>query len=217
MLTDTMPEKDIATIANRLQVPLIISDILNDEGALTDDVYLGLHEILSDDQPDSALLSIALSAYAMANKFTSHAGTFNILKMECERIITEYGMMWLRNAQSRELDDNMIFDTLVHIPEDLECLAELLEYVQVTLRDHDPIAANLCEILITQASAQTMIAETFLETLDIDMDSEDEAPWNMDGNLYEGEDIDMGALVAEQQTAQPFYTDNVIPFPGTRN
>lgn len=209
MLSDYLPEQDIAKIANRLQVPIIIGDILSGEGALTDDVAYGLHEILSDDQPDSALLSIALSAYSIAGTFKGHAATFDMLKVECERIIAEYGMMWLQNAQAKTLDNNMVFETLVHIPEDLECLTELLEFAQVMLHHHDKEGSELCKILLRQAGAQKLVAEAFLDSLDMGQ----EEPWNM----YDGEDIDMGALVAEQQTAQPFYTDNIIPFPMTRN
>lgn len=213
MLSDYMPERDLAKIANRLQVPLIIADILNDEGSLTDDVMMGLHEILSDDQPDSALLSIALSALSIANTHIDTAATFSLLKIECERVIAEYGMIWLQNAQAKTLDTNTVFETLVHIPEDLEIIRELLEFSKSTLQLCDPEASKLCSILMTQAGAQSIIAEAFLETMDMGND----APWNLDTHLYDGEDIDMGTLVAAEQTAQPFYTDNVIAFPGTRN
>lgn len=211
MLSDTilMREQDLAKIANRLQVPLIIGDILNGEGELTDDVHMGLHEILSDDQPDSALLSIALSAHTLATRYEKHAATFGMLKMECERIIAEYGMMWLRNAQAVKLDDNTVFETLVHIPEDLECLSELLEFAKITLENHDNEAAELCTILTTQARAQSLIAQTFLDSMNMG----DEEPWN----IYEGEDIDMGTLIAAEAATEPFYTDNVILFPKTLN
>lgn len=202
-----MREQDIAKIANRLQVPLIIADILNGTGALTNDVHMGLHEVLSDDQPDSALLSIALSARALAVRFDGCAAIFDMLKTDCDRIIAEYGMMWLRNAQSKSLDDNTVFETLVHIPEDLECLAELLEFAKMTLEDADNNAADLCNILITQANSQSLIAQTFLEGMDMGTD----APWESsyeNTKLYED-------IVIEQ--AMKTYTDNVIQFPKTIN
>ena len=140
MLSDMiiMRDQDIAKIANRLQVPIIISDILNGEGILTDDVQLGLHEILSDDQPDSALLSIALSARALAENFHGKAAIFTMLTQECDRIIAEYGMMWLRNAQAKKLDDNTVFETLVHIPEDLEATKETYNEKLETLKTKYP-------------------------------------------------------------------------------
>ena len=211
MLSDTilMRDSDIAKIANRLQVPLIIGDILNGEGLLTDDVHMGLHEILSDDQPDSALLSIALSARTIATTYRGKASIFDMLLLECDRIIAEYGMMWLRNAQAKTLDNNTVFETLVHIPEDLESLSELLEFAKIILEDASDEAADLCEILTIQANGQSLIAQTFLDSMD--MGSQE--PWD----IYEDENIGMGALAAEQISQPVFYTDNVIPFPGTIN
>ncbi|MFK7839247.1 MAG: hypothetical protein AB8B83_02860 [Bdellovibrionales bacterium] len=211
MLSDMtiMKDQDIARIANRLQVPLIIGDIINGEGALTDDIKMGLHEVLSDDQPDSALLSIALSARAIASNFQGKASIFDMLSFECERVIAEYGMMWLRNAQAKTLDDNTVFETLVHIPEDLECLSELLEFAKRIFDHTNQEAADLCSILITQSQAQSLIAQTFLESMNYGA----QEPWK----IYEDENMDVSTLVAAEQTAQPFYTDNVIEFPKTMN
>jgi len=188
MLSDmiVMRDQDIAKIANRLQVPLIISD----------------------DQPDSALLSIALSARALAERFHGQAAIFTMLTNECDRIIAEYGMIWLRNAQAKKLDDNTVFETLVHIPEDLEAISELLEFAKITLEDAGEDAADLCTILTTQAGAQGIVAQTFLDSMDMG----NQEPWD----IYEGENINMGAIVAEQ-ASQAFYTDNVIAFPVTKN
>jgi len=172
MLTDYMPEKEIAKIANRLQVPLIIADIMNDEGTLTDDVKFGLHEILSDYQPDSALLSIALSALSIANTHKHRAAT-----------------------------------------EDLESLSELLEFAKITLEHSDPQAAQLCKILITQSNAQSIIAQAFLDSMD--MGKQD--PWALSEDMYDDENIDMGSLMAAENKMEPFYTDNVIAFPGAAN
>ena len=210
MLSDTilMRDQDIAKIANRLQVPLIIGDILSGEGLLTDDVHMGLHEILSDDQPDSALLSIALSARTIATTFRGKASIFDMLTIECDRIIAEYGMMWLRNAQAKTLDNNTVFETLVHIPEDLESLSELLDFAKIILEDASEEASDLCSILTAQANAQSLIAQAFLDSMD--MGSQE--PWD----IYEDENISMGALAAEQ-TSQTFYTDNVIAFPSNIN
>lgn len=205
MLSDmiVMRDQDIAKIANRLQVPLIIGDILNGEGLLTDDVTYGLHEILSDDQPDSALLSIALSARALAERYHGHAAIFTMITNECDRIIAEYGMMWLRNAQAKTLDDNTVFETLVHIPEDLEAISELLEFAKITLEDAGDSAADLCNILTTQACAQSIVAQAFIDSMDMG----EADPWEQT-NLYED-------IVIEKSVQT--YTNNVIAFPGTVN
>lgn len=199
--------KDLAILTNRLQVPLIISDILNGEGALTDDVFMGLHEILSDDQPDSALLSIALSAKQIATTHQDANASIALLSIECDRIIFEYGQLWLRNAQSKDLDDNLVFETLVHIPEDLEALNELLEITKLYLTTRDPEAASLCDIMCTQAKAQGMIAETFLESMN---DLPEENIWGAPANLEQS----IAPEIAEQ--ALETAANNVIQFPTAR-
>ncbi len=192
-----LSEQELASVTNRLQVPLIIQDILDDDGILTDEIQLGLHEILSDDQPDSALLCIALSAQKIANRYQGTSVAMKILNMECSRIIAEYASIWLKNAQEKSLDDNMVFETLVHIPEDLESIAELLEAGMITLQLENNQSAALCQILITQARAQAIIAETYLES----MEMFDEEPWEIEG-CFE---------TAPEETK--FYTNNVIQFP----
>lgn len=199
MLSDFLSEQDIATMTNRLQVPLIVSDILSDEGMLSDDVQMGLHEVLSDDQPDSALLSIALSAKMISNAHHGLCASMHVLSMDCDRVIAEYGPMWIKNAQAKTLDDTMVFETLVHIPEDLESLAELLDLCAIALGPHDTDIDALCKVMSTQARAQAMIAETFLES----MEMVDENPWDMI------DDID--PAIAENAL---HINDNVIPFPG---
>lgn len=196
-----LSEQELASVTNRLQVPLIIQDILDDEGILTDDIQCGLHEILSDDQPDSALLCIALSAQKIANRYKGTSAALKILSMESNRIIAEYASIWLKNAQEKSLDDNMVFETLVHIPEDLESIAELLEAGMISLQLENNQSAALCQILIIQARAQAMIAETYLESMEM-FDAE---PWEIEDCF-------------ETAPEEPkFYTNNVIQFPtGTR-
>lgn len=198
-----LSNKDLAILTNRLQVPLIIGDILSGEGALTDDVRMGLHEVLSDDQPDSALLSIALSAKQIADAYGETNASIKLLNIECDRIILEYGQLWLRNAQAKSLDDNLVFETLVHIPEDLEALKELLEITAIFLSTKAPQTADLCKIMISQAQAQATIAETFLEGLN-DMPEQDiwGAPANLDQNIE--------PVIADQAINA---SDNVIQFP----
>ena len=195
-----LSEKELATVTNRLQVPLIVQDILSDCLEFTDDVRLALHEELSDDQPDSALLSIALAAQKIANTAMGNAAIMKLIDMESNRIIAEYASIWLKNMQEKTLDDNMVFETLVHIPEDLESLAELLDVACIAFKLEESEAADLCEILAVQARAQALIAETYLETLDLNT----EDPLEM----HQGFD----QVLADQET-QSNYNDNVIQFP----
>jgi hypothetical protein len=152
----------MAGLAARLQVPLIVGDILAGEGALTDEVHYALHEVISDLQPDSALLAIAISTRKITRVYEKASPGIKLLGSECNRIIDEYGEMWLQNAQNKNIDQDDIYDVLVHTAEDLEMLSELIELNTSFLRAKDSDAYNLCEILSIQAGAHAVIAEEFL-------------------------------------------------------
>lgn len=158
-----LQNKEIATLANKLQVPVVVSDILDGRDELSDDIQYGLHEIISDLQPDSALLAIAVSALKIAKIYEKASPAMTVLVMECERLMQDYGPLWLQNANNENLDHGDIFDILSLIPEDLEGLAELLSHNITFLRTKDEQAAALCNILYIQASAHAMVAETFIE------------------------------------------------------
>jgi len=213
-----LSNKDLAQITNALQTPVIIQDILDGTGELTNDVHLGLHEVLSEDQPDSALLSIAISALKIAMHYKTEFATMPILAMEAKRIIVEYGPIWLRNAQNRNVDDTLVFETLVHIPEDLDSLAELLEMTNLAIGQQNPDIAALCQIMIVQSGAQALIAETFLESMDmLDIETEDEET-ELYTTDYSSEDMNINTIIAADalsNMSQPFYTNNVVAFPGT--
>lgn len=198
-----LSNKDLATLTNRLQTPVIIGDIMHGHDVLGDDVHMALHEILSDDQPDSALLAIALSAKTIAKTCAAEAASLKMLTVACDRIIIEYGPIWLRNALDKNLDENLVFETLAHIPEDLETLAELLDYNAIVLKNQDAVA--LCDILSTQARAQALIAQTFLDAFE----TQDDAPWDME----QGFDPMITPMIANDAMTA---VNNVIPFPGLR-
>ncbi len=189
-----LSDKDLAKLTNTLQVPLIVQDILDGEATLGPDVQYGLHEILSDYQPDSALLCIALSARKIAAKFQYNSPNMGIMKMECDRMIADYAELWMNHAEDKNVDDNVVFDTLEQIPEDLEALAELLEINMSLLRGPNKDFAALVEILAVQARAQVLIADTFIDIME--QDDQPQAPLASEPVLQAG-------------------NDNIIQFPGT--
>lgn len=156
--------RELATVANRLQVPLIISDILA-EGVLTDDVQYGLHTVISDLQPDSALLSIALGGLKLANAWEKASPSLSVLKMQCESLIDEYGTLWLQNAQDENVSEADAMDALSRVSEDLEGLAELLDLATGSLQGKNQTAASISKILSTQAKSHAIIADEFFGVL----------------------------------------------------
>ncbi len=184
---------ELATLANTLQVPLIVSDVLDAKDSMTDDVKYGLHEAISDFQPDSALLAIALGAIKISTIYKSASPSMDVLGLEAERIIKEYGPIWLQNAKQQEVNAEDVFELLVHTAEDLENMAELLDLNCSFLRAKDPKAASLCDILYIQAHSHTLIAEEFI-------------------NIATTEN----ANTAPPITATSGFTNNVVQFPAGR-
>ncbi|MGB4107464.1 MAG: hypothetical protein WBK55_06685 [Alphaproteobacteria bacterium] len=190
-------KKELATVANRLQVPLIISDILAGEGELTDDVHYGLHSVISDLQPDSALICIALGGLKIANAYHVASPGLAVLKIQCESIIDDYAPLWLQNAEEENVTEHDALDALSNVSEDLEGLADLLTLAVDFLQSKDADAASLAKILSIQAKAQSVIADELF------------------GALY----TQIAHDFAEEPEISPAVmakADNIIRFPGRK-
>ncbi|MGB4057122.1 MAG: hypothetical protein WBK77_03455 [Alphaproteobacteria bacterium] len=187
--------KELAAVANKLEVPVIISDILSGEDKLTDEVHYGLHSVISDQQPDTALLSIALAGLKIANAWHKASPGLAVLKMECENIVDEYAALWLKNAENKNLSDSDILDALSCVSEDLECLGELLELAMGFLKSKDETCAALAKILSIQAKSHAMIADELFSALYTEM----------------AQIPDIAPAIADQA-----MTNNVIPFRSRR-
>ncbi len=158
-------KKELATVANRLQVPLIISDILAGEGELTDDVHYGLHSVISDLQPDSALICVALGGLKIANAHHVSSPALAVLKIQCESIVDDYAPLWLQNAEKEDVTEHDALDALSNVSEDLEGLADLLALAVDSLQSKDADAASLAKILSIQAKAHAVIADELFGAL----------------------------------------------------
>lgn len=166
-----LSSKEMATLNNNLQVPVVIADIMDGNETLSDDIQYGLHEVISDLHPDSALLAIATGARKVAEQFVEASASMKVLVMECDRVIADYGSLWLSNAKGETISNDNVYETLIHTPEDLEGLAELLELCSTFLRAKDWQAAALLDILYIQAGAHAMIAEEFISNIDVAMEA----------------------------------------------
>lgn len=158
--------KDMATMIAKLQAPLVVADLLPYPEALTGDEEYALHEMISEMQPDSALLAIAASALKIANANRNFSPAFRFLSMECARIVEEYGPLWMRNAEDNLADDDAVFETLSRTPEDLRDLAEMIEMCNMMSAKAAPKAAALGHVLAVQARAQSIVAEAYVEAME---------------------------------------------------
>jgi hypothetical protein len=191
-------KEDVARLHAYLVVPVAVNDALASGGPLEGDVQYGLHVALSEIDPDSALLAIALSAHRIAQEFAGMIPMAAVLKLEAGKIIDDYGPEWLANYHNHPVGGEKLFDLLCHVPDDLESIADLLDSLQAFIRDEDHPAHALCAVLAVQARAHKDIAEYVLEEL---------------ANEF-AENIDEGETDGVCQFSAPtIYADNIVLFP----
>lgn len=148
-------------------VPLIVAQIFAGTETLDDMAEYTIHDMIGDLKPDCGLLCIALCATEIAAHYprTAIAAT---LAMESERVIAEFGALWLHHGLGARADAlQTIRASLVHIPEDLETLADLLDATQGELPAHAHTARTLCDMLALQARAHAESAEEELYNINL--------------------------------------------------
>ena len=196
VITNPLSHKELAALHAKFVVPLVVQDMLRGLEPLDDVAEYSMHDILGELQPDTALLCVALSAQHVG-AHTAHIPIGKTLQIRAERIVDEYGPLWLAYEQGRaQMDDAAVADLLTHIPEDLEEMGDLLLALCGELEEDHAISAILCDILGAEAHMHMEFAEMQLEKLAL-LDSEPpELP----------------------STAQnePVGGDNVVPFPQYR-
>jgi hypothetical protein len=159
-------KEDVARLHAYLVVPVAVSDALASAAPLDGETQYGLHVALSEIDPDSALLAIALSAYRIAQDFTGQIPVASALKMEADKIIQDYAPDWLAHYHDHPVMGDDLYDLLCHVPEDLESLADLLESLQASIRDSQDPAHTLCSVLAIQARAHMEIADYVINELE---------------------------------------------------
>jgi len=167
-------DQQLATIANELQLPMVFDDIINGRTEMCEDLNYAMHELISNMQPDTALLAMALASLKISERYGDELSSLHVLSLEARQIVDEYGATWLENMDAEPgslADDTAIQDLLAHVPEDLESLAELAASNAQFLGMREKGAADLLNIIAIQAGSQALIAEEFLEVLNIEQAS----------------------------------------------
>lgn len=165
---DTLSKNDLAKLHARFVVPVVIDSMLRDEEALDDVAEYAMNQIIDELRPDTALLCLALCCQRIAPHI-DHVVLGKTMQLEADKIVGEYGPLWLAHESGRDnLNEQAIRDLIVHIPEDLESLADLLDNVIDTLEEYHSVPAILCDILSVQARIHKENAELELQFIGAD-------------------------------------------------
>jgi hypothetical protein len=159
--------QDLARLHTKLVVPFAVGDLLKNSEEITPDIQYALHEHLSEMDPDTALLAIALSVGHISARLCPDVPVACALTVEAEKVLNEYAADWLAHADGRlpSREGDALFEVLEHVPEDLEALADILESVQSSIQESQPAIAEICNILAIQARAHMEIADFVLSEL----------------------------------------------------
>lgn len=186
-------DQQIIRLHNDLGVPTMVHDVLQGRLALDDVAIYTLDVTLSEFQPDTALLAMALSAAHIAHELAGSGPLAKALGVEAGRIAHDIGPFWIGHADGL-LDpshETAVMRILDAMHENFEILADLISALRPQMAAGSELA-TISDII-------TEHAEIFMAGI--------EACLNPDA-----EDIS----VAAAQAAPVFYTDNVVAFPALR-
>lgn len=211
---EQLNEKHIDTMEQQLIVPLAVSDILEHNLAVEPDMQYSLHMALSEIDPDSALLAIALCTRDLANKFYLEIPIAAALKKESQYIIDTYGPNWIRHHKNEPMPAENYARLLNDVPEDLEALADIMDALcsdieDEGLSDNYNTAVAIAQLLSIQARAHMEIADYLL--LEIQNENMVESG---DGALIDTENKVGNMLNMTPPTAEnKAINNNIILFP----
>ncbi len=156
----------IQDLRQKIKATNIIDTILSGQNAYSDLSEYAIHKEISDLQPDTALLAIALNAKAIVEHLGNlPSPSLKILGFECERIFEEYGPLWLENAETKDVDPDRALELLMSIPDDLNSLVGLLSLNRDLIAEANNIESSLFYILKIQAASNALVAEEYIEVL----------------------------------------------------
>lgn len=181
----------LAALKNRLQIPMIVRDYLEDSSITAAEIQYGMNDMLSNFKSEDAVLSIAFAMSDIATLCHDNDEQMSLLKMECDRLIERYAA---RDRMSQHDPDHWHMTQAQMIPviaEDIDGFLELLEMCHMTLDITAPRPASILTTFIAQLGAHGMIMDTIKTALMTE------------------------AATHAHRCATPF-SDNIIPFPTAR-
>ncbi|HCQ71212.1 MAG: hypothetical protein CL570_07755 [Alphaproteobacteria bacterium] len=155
-----MKNEMTAKLLNELQAPVVVAEILNGHVSYESSDY-ALSSLISDQKPDAALLSIALSFRMIIRPYIKASPILKASVLECMRIVEARASGFLTSPLSADTSCPATLDSMSSIAEDLSYVEELLDLAVNFFAAKDPLAMRLCALLKSQAHTHHMIAEVF--------------------------------------------------------
>ncbi len=155
----TVNNKQMALLKNRLQMPLIVRDMLITNQIPTSDENYALHELLGNFSADEALLCSAFVMKEIANFETITSSDLTFLHMECDRLIERYSGRDDLAKENPEIWSEAQINMVDIIYEDLVDFLELLELCQLSFEITNPNLVKFLNIMKPQLQSHMMIID----------------------------------------------------------
>lgn len=205
----TLTKEQIEHLNTKLIVPMAVNDILTYGLEVEPEMQYGLHEALSEIDPDSALLAIALSAQQISGISKASYPIASGLYNESVQILNDYGPDFIRDLKRGSIPQENFLDILKTVPEDLEAMADLLDALCADIEDELSPIVMLANLLSIQARAHMEIAMYILEEAG---KTENKEPFTIQDKFPQENDLEIENIITKAPV------NNIILFPtGSRN
>ena len=152
-------DKQMAILKNKLQMPLIVRDMLKAEHTPSADENYALHEMLGNFSAEDALLCTAFTMKEISDYEDINSTNLTFLNMECERIIERYSARDDMASENPDLWSETQMNMLECLSEDLEELLELIELCHMSYEVTNPKITKFLDIMTAQLQSHIMIID----------------------------------------------------------
>ncbi len=205
-MSKNLTTEEFDQLRQHLIVPLAVSDILTHDLDVQPDMHYGLHLALSEVDPDSALLAIAICAGDIATKANHLSPIAAAISKESMDILGDYAPNWMHKNINTPMPSHVYEEILETVPEDLEGLADLMDALYADIHNDNHEIATLLKLLSIQARAHMEIADFVLAELVYERNKDGKEDV---GFIYAGRNMN-----EKNTTAKENLGDNIIVFPG---
>lgn len=148
-----MKSAQIFTEINRLQVPMVVQDILSGHEDVSVASF-GLSGVISDMQPDQALVAVSLGVVSVIEPYLTASPLLRALRLHSDRMVDAH----LENLSIVDSDKAQAYWDVVL--EDLLSSTDLIDHAVCYLEHKDIVGHKLLVIMREQLKAHTLVVET---------------------------------------------------------
>jgi hypothetical protein len=156
-------DKQLALLKNRLQMPLIVRELLSNSKMPSGEETYAMHCLFSDFSIEDSLLCGAFVMKEIADLGNICPADMAFMHMECERLIERYSARDDLAQENPELWNDTQVNVLDDMAEDLECFLDLLALCKLSYEITSQCVASILEILDVQLQSQLLIIDEVIE------------------------------------------------------